>query len=292
MLIPFWGQNKDYTDIDIDRFDQYEKDGKTFFTFSSLNDADIVIYPSSPVYKPEEFKKFQNVTNNKLLIAFFNDDLDIKLSYRNNCIIFRTSFYKKTQRTTEFALPGWSNDYGKMPNRNWKNSPSVGFCGQMDSFGIRESVINLLKNSNKIITEIIKRENFLGGILLKSGIEKQNLVLKIKKEYLHNMSNTDYTLCVRGGGNFSYRIYETLCAGRIPILINTDCVLPYDFLIDWRKLFPVINIEDISNIENILLDFHNSFNSESFIERQNLLRDLWLEYISPSGFFKNIEKHF
>jgi len=35
----------------------------------------------------------------------------------------------------------------------------------------------------------------------------------------------------------SYRLYEALCCGRIPVFIDTDCVLPYDFMIDWKKYF-------------------------------------------------------
>jgi len=60
---------------------------------------------------------------------------------------------------------------------------------------------------------------------------------QMRLEFLQNMIGSDYVFCCRGAGNFSYRLYEALCCGRIPVFIDTDCVLPYDFMIDWKKYF-------------------------------------------------------
>ena len=52
--------------------------------------------------------------------------------------------------------------------------------------------------------------------------------------FFQNISDTDYTICIRGTGNFSQRLYEVLAFGRIPIFIDTDSILPYDEIINWR----------------------------------------------------------
>ncbi len=57
-----------------------------------------------------------------------------------------------------------------------------------------------------------------------------------RHEYVANTQASDYVLCTRGWGNFSFRLYETLCLGRIPVFVDTDCVLPAADEIDWRSL--------------------------------------------------------
>ena len=47
-------------------------------------------------------------------------------------------------------------------------------------------------------------------------------------EYYENIKNSDYVLVFKRTGNFSIRLYETLMMGRIPIFINTDCLLPFN----------------------------------------------------------------
>ena len=69
-------------------------------------------------------------------------------------------------------------------------------------------------------------------------------------EFYENMVSSDYIVCVRGGGNFSVRLYETLAMGRIPIFINTDCLLPLNKSIDWKKHVVWIEREDIDTYCN------------------------------------------
>ena len=57
----------------------------------------------------------------------------------------------------------------------------------------------------------------------------------VRQEYLHNMIDSDYMLVIRGAGNASFRLFETLCSGRIPVLVDTDCVLPYEEQVDWKQ---------------------------------------------------------
>ena len=288
MLVPFWGNNKNNIDIDDCRFDNYIEEGKKIFELSSLEESDFIIFPAEP--KGKEFIEFQQISKDKPLIAFFNNDSDENLNYRDNTYIFRTSFYKSTQKQTEFAVPGWSNDLGSLPIRKWSNKPTVSFCGQVvNPRNVRLSGLEILEKNKHIDTKFIKRNLFWAGCSFQE--KDKDLAISVRKEFLDNINNSDYVFCARGGGNFSYRIYETMACGRIPLLLNTDCVLPYDFIVDWGKIFPIINLKEINKIPEFLLEFHNSI-KDSFEERQILIRQLWEKYISPTGFFKNIDKHF
>ncbi len=59
----------------------------------------------------------------------------------------------------------------------------------------------------------------------------------VRQEYVHSMMESDYILCARGAGNFSRRLYEALSCGRIPVFVDTDCVLPYQSEINWKEYF-------------------------------------------------------
>ena len=96
---------------------------------------------------------------------------------------------------------------------------------------------------------------------------------------------------MRGAGNFSYRFYETLMMGRIPIFIDTDCVLPFEELINFSDVGLFLKDEDIKtgkvNLEQEILKFtQNNKNRLTEIQKQN--RVLWEKFYSPVGFLKTL----
>ncbi|WP_025006945.1 exostosin domain-containing protein [Marinilabilia salmonicolor] len=91
-------------------------------------------------------------------------------------------------------------------------------------------------------------------------------------------------------GDFSVRIYESLAMGRIPVFINTDCILPYDHLIDWKSHVVWIDERDLSKADEILADFHSSIHPDDFIRMQVDNRELWKKYLSLSGFYDHLPK--
>ena len=56
----------------------------------------------------------------------------------------------------------------------------------------------------------------------------------MKNLYSEIMTRNIFSLCPRGKGNYSLRFYETLRAGRIPVLLDTEMVLPCEDRIDWH----------------------------------------------------------
>jgi hypothetical protein len=113
-----------------------------------------------------------------------------------------------------------------------------------------------------------------------------------RREYVENMVGTDYTLCVRGAGNYSYRYFDTLGTGRIPLLVDTDGGIPYDFLLDWREAGPIVSVRDLRHLPEALLDFHHSLHPDDFLTLQVANRTRYEEYLTPEGFFRNLPLHF
>ena len=100
------------------------------------------------------------------------------------------------------------------------------------------------------------------------------------------MLGTDYTLSIRGGGNFSLRFFEALALGRIPVFIDTDCLLPFHDRIDWQHFVPWIDARDLDDAPEILAAFHARMTNEGFHEHQRACRQLWLDRLSPDGFYR------
>ena len=106
-----------------------------------------------------------------------------------------------------------------------------------------------------------------------------------RADYVKNLTGSDYVLCVRGYGNYSLRLYECLCAGRIPIIVNTDIVLPFEDSIDWKRLGIWVEEGEIGRIGKIVAEFHRRQTAESFAALQRRAREVWREFISPEGFY-------
>jgi len=87
-------------------------------------------------------------------------------------------------------------------------------------------------------------------------------------------------------------LYEALCLGRIPVIIDTDLVMPYDFLLPWREYCVWIDRSEVGDIGAKVAAFHEALRDNEFEDLQRELRNLWQTYLSPLGFFRNFYRHF
>jgi hypothetical protein len=98
------------------------------------------------------------------------------------------------------------------------------------------------------------------------------------KEFQDNIKNSHFTLCNRGAGNFSMRFYETLSAGRIPLILDTDLVLPYEDKINWDDFIIKGKTED--EIVDKLLDW---WETKDIILAQRTCRKIYEEYFGQKS---------
>ena len=167
-------------------------------------------------------------------------------------------------------------------NNNYLSHPplSIGYCGHLLSG--REKYIRSLASSN-LNTNFILRKGFWAP-----GINK----VIAKKEYVHNIDSNLFTFCYRGGGNFSYRLYDVLMMGRIPILITTDSVFPHENKYNINDIGIVIEENNLSkmndkNLVEKINDYYiNNKNNLINIQKQN--REIWKKYFSPIGFLNTL----
>ena len=251
----------------------------------------------------------------KQLVIWVDGDYDLK-RHLENAIYIKNASYKSLNIKNEIIRPGdvpsdLLMEYfnGEFELREKTDRPTIGFVGLAKTnflkliylilrnffehvlsicnirkfapprlvpwFVFREKVIKVLNNSN-LKCNFILRTRFAVGV--KNGNPKQRL------EFINNIMDSDYILCIRGASNYSIRFYEALCLGRIPILIDTDCKLPLEHLIDWDSIVLRINCRDINSIEKLILEFHKSLTNEEFNNRQLRCRETWLNFLSKSSF--------
>lgn len=162
------------------------------------------------------------------------------------------------------------------------------FRGLKPSAVRAKALMELSRGSKKVETNFNCKRGFWGGALKAGGQLDCEVAQRARHDLVANMVESDYVVCVRGGGNFSYRLYETLCLGRIPVFINTDCVLPYEDHINWKKYCVWIEEDEIGSIDQRLAEFHAKLSPDDFVALQHECRLLWLEWLSPEGFFSKI----
>jgi len=325
MLFPFVKKdNNKLSNVMRNQYYNYSQVGENFFNFCSIEKSDIAVFPipwEHVVINKSKFESFE-IFYDKVqeygipIIIFFLSDSDRPITI-NNTIIFRTSLHQSTRKKNEFAFPAWEENIienyfsGIQQLRIKEIQATLGFTGYAPGYSYIRDIYNRtesflgLKNPNKGSFSNVRSETL--KVFLKSDLIKNNFVIrkvfwgtqvdlltmrKQKEEFVANMINSDYILCARGGGNFSFRFYETLSCGRIPLFIDTDCVLPYDFEIDYKKYCVWVDHHELSQADKILYNFHENISEEDFISRQRNCRRLWQDYLSPEGFFANFHKHF
>ena len=316
----YWGDGTPEWDKWEKDFEFYKK----YFVISDEpQNSDVAFLPFNLNYYSNNNKidilnnfvsKMQQV--DKKVFVWVEGDYDVIFEHPN-CIFIKYGGSKLKSISNEIIQPGdLKNDLlkkyydGRVQIRKKNDKPSVGFVGFAD-FTIIQLVLLIIKNCLKKFQYSFQNTLFESGPIIPHLVHRKATLNKINNEqkimsnfilrksfaegvrnndrnaritFIDNIINNDYTFCMRGEGNYSLRFYETLCLGRIPIFINTDCILPFHDEINWKENCIWINEPDIKNIGKKILKFHASLTEPQFIKMQHNNRKLWETYFSKPGF--------
>ena len=275
----------------------------------------------------EAFKIIKNAQRfSKTVLSFMIGDFGVKIPSFQNCLVFRHSGNKSNLSVNHIGLPAFIEDPIKtifhsdsIKIKSYNTMPTIGFCGQANSsisnaskeiiatiirnfktkLGLsslepqpllstsylRASILRIIENSNSVHSNFIYRNKY------RAGATTNALRKKTTQEFYENMRDSDYVVCVRGAGNFSVRFYETLAMGRIPVFVNTDCLVPLKDVISWKKHVVWVEYNDRKHIAARVEAFHQNLTSEEFENLQHQNRKLWKEKLTLGGFFKSYFEH-
>lgn len=321
LLFPFFGPLlKETTPYISAVFKKWNFDKNYYDLVENVFDADFVFIPHNywAIKKNKnllsEFILDAQKNRKPILIDAYGDSAE-PINIQNSCAL-RTSQYKFQKKENEIIIPAYTEDLlenycaGKIQVRKKESLPLVSFMGFADlswkhllrlkiknflnyfkqifkrnklalNQGIffRKKAIAKLSQSKKVVSNFVVRKFYSGHIGTIKG-EAAHL----RNEFVNNIVNSDYVLCIKGDGNFSYRFYETLSLGRIPLLVDTECVLPLEDIICYKDFCFFVDFRDLKNIDKILFDFHQKISGEKFEFMQREARAVFEEYLRIDNF--------
>lgn len=202
----------------------------------------------------------------KLVFLCGGDRPPIILPNNKNVIILNNSVNKNNKQDNELVIGVEVEDkfveYLKTPLL------SVGFVGA--GYNFRRKYLTQMEADPDLTTNFIIRDRYI-----------MKLKQRQKKDFVRNMNNNLFTFCMRGAGNFSVRFYETLMMGRIPIVVKTDSIFPFEDKIDYKKVGIFIEESDLENEKSlckIIIDYFNEKTKDELLEIQKSNRNLYLKY--------------
>jgi hypothetical protein len=108
-------------------------------------------------------------------------------------------------------------------------------------------------------------------------------MMEFKRQYAEVITRSKFVLCPRGyGSSGSYRVFETMQSGRVPVIIS-DAWVPWSN-IEWSKFSLWVREKDIANLPNICLEARDRWITMALEARKT-----WEEWFSPRGLAKLIE---
>lgn len=323
LLFPWWGIPKDSHElVHRTRFGDYlTKASDIFELVSDQRDCDAFLLPVDWGWvkdRPNSLKRIFEMGQHaadqgKPFLIFYHSDDSSRINVPGS-VVFRTSVEGPPQ-ANERVIPPWPDDFvgrlmgGKVSAMPQFGRPTVGFCGfagyrliphgllrrkarsllrfagkGFPTMTVREKAIVRLRSDRRVIDDFLLRENFY------AGVRDEDLAVR---EYVHdefrlNILRNAYTLAARGGGNFSYRFYECLAAGRPPLFVDTFCSLPFEREVAYEEIIVRVGQPEIEQIADRLVDDHESLNATEFMERQHFARDVWRKWLSPLGFYARL----
>lgn len=326
LLKPFWGKSPDSTDekriakygisVQDFRFVENIEDSEMAVLPMSWN---YYLLQKKRSLATDFIIKAQRA--GKKVLSYTSGDFGVHIPDFDNLIVLRQSGNRSRLPAYHQGMPVFIVDpLQRYYNRNEifprekQDKPVIGFCGQAKgtipkytldvartawrnmqyylgrspydpqdlypSTLRRAKVLKKIENDPRLVANFIKREQY------RAGVHNEAERLQTTLEFYDNMVHSDYVVCVRGGGNFSVRLYETLAMGRIPVFVNTDCILPLANKIDWKNHVVWVEEKEIENIGNIIHDFHNATSYLDFISILYSNRKLWIEQMTLRNFFK------
>lgn len=224
-------------------------------------------------------------------------------------VLYRASMRKSRAAAWEKPMVAFVEDViaesGRVFSpRPYEKTPTVGFCGYVGTaaqrwlyplvgkvqkaagLSIRHHAMRHLNSFRKIQTRFIVRTQFQAGAAGKVESDAQKAAAR--REFLDNIFDCDYALCLRGQGNYSFRFYEVLAAGRVPLFINTDCRLPFDDRIDWSKHVCWVDESELEHVGRRLLEFHERLGVTGFAQMQRRNRELWEQFCRSDAGYRHL----
>ena len=261
---------------------------------NSIEEADVYVIPfcgihDNPGFHIEKWKDeiCHAIKLGKKIVYFIGSDNNgvVNISEQYG-LVFQTSGFLSECKSNVYGCPTVNIDIGKP--KTYKTQLSISFTGWVSSSdkGCYSGSGKYIGVRKKILSNLLKTCPDNCKFNLRSGWGAQNKEDRIR--FFKNTGDNLYSLCVRGGGNYSFRFGESLMMGRIPILIDTECILPFENEIPYNTNCVRIKPENFDRVFDVVQEYHDAHTEDELIAIQKQNRDLWEQYFIPKNTYKKI----
>ncbi len=326
LLFPFWGVTaKESMPFVRAAALQYQYSKNDFTLVEDIQECDYVVMPYSyerfRQVSPEKVAMIVREAREagKPILIDGAGDIEHPIDIPNS-IVFRVSQMRYSAKDNEITVPFPAEDLlqsfhgGTLTLREKPAAPAVGFTGWADVSGLkglkifikdlpitlralldekrgaehkgllfRARALAALEKTAGIVKNFTSRKTYSGHVATITGSVKNN-----REEFVENLAGSDYALAVRGDANASVRFYEALSMGRIPLFLDTACVLPLEDRINYRDFCVFVDWRDTDRIGEKLLEFHASITPERFKEMQEKARDAYEKHLRMDSFSRHL----
>ena len=275
-------------------------------------DADVAVYAHGYRLDDTVRKAMERARAASVPLLFFRSHDDVTPADPPYGTVWRDSILASRMTPAERALPAFVGDPYESDEREADafvpmgrpDRASVGFCGYVSSplrrallrmtgrrekvrgLGLRARCLSGLERAGRrglVRADFIRRDSFWAGAAADAAAQR-----RARRDFVRNILDNPYTLCLRGAGNFSFRLYQVLSFGRIPLFVNTDCALPFADEVDWRSVFCWAEEADMPRLGEVVADHFASLDADAFEAAQSRARRAYLDYIEPRALYERI----
>lgn len=207
--------------------------------------------------------------------VFFLPGVDTWAPLFNSAVTFRTSLHRKFLDLNAVAIPYYEEQMTEAQGVEDAIYHTV-FVGFPGSWSGRPHLVKALSEARGITCMWRCPDHFH----YHENPEKRAEDLKA---YRDSFSTTITVCCPRGAGLNSIRFFETLAAGRIPILISDDCVLPLEDQINYAAFSIRLPEFRIPEIGTFLADWFVQTPPEEVARMCATARLAWEEHLGPAA---------
>jgi hypothetical protein len=243
---------------------------KTCVCVDSPEEADVIIFAEShptidpyfrKVFRDEVYKKYK-----EKCVLYHDADLSVTPIPTISPSIEQWQYDVKHKRSAHYIARYRENktiDDAVVTYNDHRNY-LYSFAGS-GTHAVRSAIISLKPGSNVFIKDTTGSHAW--------ELNKEE-ALKYEREYLSVMNESYFILCPRGIGPSTYRLFEAMQLGRVPVIISDSWVeIPG---IEWNTFSIRISQSQVSTIEQTLKD-----RMKDAVDMGKKAREAWEKYFSP-----------
>lgn len=104
--------------------------------------------------------------------------------------------------------------------------------------------------------------------------------------FINTTKHSKFTLCPRGYGAQSFRLYEVLQLNSVPVIVYDKEWLPFKDTIDWKSFCILVHESEIDTLKEKLLNVTD----QHYEQMLKIGKQIYEEYFTMKGMSKNILK--